>query len=94
MNSSFSSTPCAQCGRHFIGDTAVTSPVPYLLKNNNPPITSEVSAIHDAISKAESDLSNRDCQISHAVVILDDLQYKWAQDEQHLNMLKGIMHPV
>ena len=94
MNSSFSSTPCVQCGRHFIGDTAVTSPVPYLLKNNNPPITSEVFAIHDAISKAESDLSYRDRQISHAVAILDDLRCMRAHDEQHLKMIKGIMHPI
>ena len=93
MTSSSSSNPCAQCGHH-LGDTVITSPIPYLLKNNDPPIATEVSAVHDAISKAESDLSNRDRQISHAVAILDDLRSKRVQDEQHLSTLKGIMHPV
>lgn len=96
MNSSLLSTPssCAQCGHHSVEDTSIISPVPYLLKTNNAPIASEIPAIHNAISKAEFDLSHRDRQISHAVALLNDLQYKRTQDEQHLKMIKGIMHPV
>jgi hypothetical protein len=58
------------------------------------PSSEQFLDIHDAISKAESDLADRDCQISYAAAMLDDLRDKRTQDENNLKMIKGIMHPI
>jgi hypothetical protein len=89
----YSSSSTTMCANPWNGDTT-RPPIASLLKTNKPPIASDVSAIHRAISKTEFDISNLDCQISQAVANLNDLRHKRAQDERQLKTLKGIMHPI
>jgi hypothetical protein len=69
-------------------------PIPSLFKTNKPPIASEVSAVRCAISKAESNLSDLYHQIGDAYNVLYDLEPKQIQEEQRLEILKGILHPI
>ena len=95
MNSS-SFTSLSPCATHCMTEDALAGlpPIPSWLKTNKPPTVSDVSAIHGAISEAESSLFDLDHLIGLASAILDDLGPKQTQEEQRLKMLKGVLHPI